>query len=110
MSDCGTIVIYTTFPSAAEAQAFGKLLIEARLAACVNIFPGMTAILEWQGALETVEESAMIIKTRDGLQDLVLEELKKRHSYSLPVFLVLPVQDGSPDFLAWIKEQTTRAA
>ena len=58
------VIVYTTWPTSVEAEAAGRILVERRLAACVNILPGMTSIYRWQGALERGEEAVMIIKTR----------------------------------------------
>ena len=100
------VVIYATFPSAADAERIGGLLVERGLAACVNIFPQMTAIYIWQGARQRESEAAMLIKTRAGLADSVVAETRKLHPYSNPALVVLPIEGGSQDFLAWIAEQT----
>ena len=63
------VLIYSTFPSAAEAERVGGALVDRRLAACVNIFPTMTAIYTWQGKRERGSEAAMFIKTRAALAD-----------------------------------------
>jgi periplasmic divalent cation tolerance protein len=99
------VVIYATFPSAADAERIGGLLVERGLAACVNIFPQMTAIYIWQGARQR-ESEAMLIKTRAGLADSVVAETRKLHPYTNPALVVLPIEGGSQDFLAWIAEQT----
>jgi periplasmic divalent cation tolerance protein len=108
MSDTDAVLFYTTFPSLDEAERCGRALVEARLAACVNIIPGMTAIFEWQGEIQTASETVMIIKSKASLQEQVFELLKSRHSYTTPAFLVLKAHGGSEDFLAWIMHQTTR--
>jgi periplasmic divalent cation tolerance protein len=100
------VVIYATFPSAAEAERVGGALVERGLAACVNIFPQMTAIYIWEGTRQRESEAAMLIKTRAGLADSVVAETRKLHPYSNPALLVLPIEGGSEDFLRWIGEQT----
>ncbi len=100
------ILVYTTLPSVAEAKRVGKALVEQRLAACVNIFPGMTAIYEWQGKLEEGEEAAMLIKTRVALQARVLEATQALHPYETPALLVLELRGGSEAFCAWTTAQT----
>ncbi len=107
--DDDPILIYTTFAAPDEARRVGRALVEARLAACVNIFPGMTAIYEWQGALEEDGECAMLIKTRRGLQAQVLDEAKRLHPYDTPALLVIGIDAGGSDFLAWIVAQTQPA-
>ena len=66
------VLIYTTFGSLEEAKDVGAALVAARLAACVNMFPGMISLYQWDGAGEETNEVAMIIKTRSGLTDQVL--------------------------------------
>lgn len=108
MSEAEAVLIYTTFPSSDEAETCGKALVEARLAACVNIIAGMTAIFEWQGEIQKAGETVMIIKSKASLQEQVFALVKSRHSYTVPAFLVLKTSGGSEDFLAWIMHQTTR--
>jgi periplasmic divalent cation tolerance protein len=100
------ILVYTTLPSKEEAERVGGLLVESRLAACVNIFPAMTAIYDWQGKREKAEEAAMIIKTRTGLQEALLKRARELHPYDTPALLVLNVGGGDTDFFSWIAEQT----
>ena len=104
--DDAPILIYTTFDGPEAARRVGRALVEARLAACVNMFPGMTAIYEWQGTLEEAGECAMLIKTRRGLQARVLAEARRLHPYDTPALLVIGIDDGDSDFLAWITAQT----
>ena len=100
------VLIYTTFPSLEEAKRVGAALVEARLAACVNMFPGMISIFEWESALDEAEGVAMIIKTRAGLVGEVETLTKSMHAYEVPAMLVLPTQGGSADYSAWIVRQT----
>lgn len=102
------VLIYSTFPSAAEAERIGGALVDRGLAACVNILPGMTSIYIWEGKRQRDSEAAMIIKTRSGLADTAIAEARKLHPYSNPAFVVLPIDGGSADFLRWITEQTAK--
>jgi periplasmic divalent cation tolerance protein len=95
-------LIYTTFPSLGEAEKVGQHLVEARLAACVNILPGMVSIYSWQGRTESASEAAMLIKTAKSRTEEVLDALKRLHPYDVPARLVLPVVGGGADFLSWI--------
>jgi periplasmic divalent cation tolerance protein len=100
------VLIYTTFPSVEDAKRVGAVLVEARLAACVNIFPGMISIFEWKEKREEASEAAMIIKTRAALADGVIAEVKRLHPYEVPALLVLPTQGGGSDYCRWIVDQT----
>ena len=104
------VLIYSTFPSAAEAERIGGALVDRGLAACVNIFDGMTSIYIWEGKRERGAEAAMLIKTRNVLASQVMAEVKKLHPYTNPALLVLPVSDGSQDFVRWIADQTAKPA
>jgi periplasmic divalent cation tolerance protein len=101
------VLIYSTFPTADEAERVGGALVDRRLAACVNIIPGMTSIYHWQGARQRDSETVMIIKTRAGLADTVVAETKAMHSYANPALVVLAAAGGSADYLAWIAAETT---
>jgi periplasmic divalent cation tolerance protein len=100
------VLIYSTFPSVAEAERIGGALVDRGLAACVNILPGMTAIYVWEGKRQSDTEAAMIIKTRASLADTAIAEVRSLHPYSNPALVVLPITGGSADFLAWITTQT----
>jgi periplasmic divalent cation tolerance protein len=104
------VLIYATFPSLDDAKRVGDVLVAARLAACVNMFPGMISIFEWKGVREEANEVAMIIKTRASLVELVLKETKRLHPYDLPALLVLPTEGGSAEYCGWIASQTKTPA
>lgn len=101
------VLIYSTFPSPEAAEAVGRELVERRLAACVNILPGMTSIYRWEGAVARDSEAVMIVKTRESLSGKVIEAVKSRHSYTNPALIVLPILGGSTEYLRWLEEETT---
>ena len=100
------VFVYTTYPSIVEAEEAGRALVEQRLAACVNILPGMISHYRWQGALERAEETVMLIKTRASLAEAVRAEVKARHSYQMPAILVLPIESVDQTYLAWVLAET----
>lgn len=100
------VLVYTTFPNAEEAESAGAALVTSRLAGCVNVIPGMTAIYEWEGQLHRDREVVMIVKTREALAAAVMTALKATHSYENPALLVLPIQEGGPDYVGWLLAQT----
>ena len=104
------VLIYTTFESLDDARTVGRSLVEARLAACVNIIPSMTSIYEWQGELQEAGEVVMLIKTRRGCQAQALERAKELHPYDTPALLVIEPVDVDKDFAAWIAGQTIEGA
>ncbi len=102
----GMIVIYTTFPGESDARKIGGELVEEKLAACVNIFPGMVSIYRWQDSIETGNDTAMLVKTRKDLAEQVLEALAARHPYSVPALIVFEPQHVAPSYLEWLCNQT----
>lgn len=102
------VLVYATFPSAAEAERIGGALVDRGLAACVNILPGMTSIYVWEGKRQRDTEAAMIVKTRASLADTAIAEARKLHPYANPAFVVLPIDGGSADFLRWIMDETAQ--
>ncbi len=103
------IVIYVCCVDAEQAQHIGKLAVQARLAACANIIPGMQSIYEWQGKLEEGRETILLLKTQAKHFDACAALVKANHSYELPCIVALPIAHGTPDFLAWIEAQTAGA-
>lgn len=99
-------MIYTTWPSAVEAEAAGRAIVADGLAACVNILPGMIAIFRWQGEIERAQETVMIFKTREDLSSAVAQAVRARHPYETPSVVVVPIVDGDPDYLDWITTET----
>ena len=104
------VFVYTTYPSLVEAERIGKAVLERRLAACVNILPGMISHYWWEGAIERGEEVVMIIKTRASLAEAVRAAVKEMHSYSTPAILVLPIEGGEPAYLEWLMTETSKVA
>ena len=99
---------YITTENKEEAQKVGAALIEARLAACVNILDGMTSMFYWEGKVQSENETVLIAKTRKDLAEKVTEKVKEVHSYDCPCVVFLPVENGNPDFLQWLKEETSK--
>lgn len=104
------VFVYATFPSLDVAQAIGGALVDARLAACVNIFPAMISIYRWEGVRHRDAEVAMLIKTRGARAGEVVEAVRKRHPYSNPAVVIVPLAGGAPAFLEWIGAQTSDGA
>jgi periplasmic divalent cation tolerance protein len=104
------VFIYSTFPDETSARRVAEALVSAKLAACVNISATMTSVYGWQGKLETGPEVAAFIKTRRALVDEAVALARPMHPYSVPCFLILPIEGGNEDYLAWAREQTKEKA
>ena len=100
------VLVYTTWPSIVEAEQAGRAIVERRLAACVNILPGMISHYLWEGKIERAEEAVMIVKTRAALADAVRQAVKELHAYQTPSIMVLPVDSVDADYQAWIVKET----
>ena len=96
------IVILCTCSGAEEAERLARSLVEARLAACVNVIPQVRSYYRWEGALESAEEHLLAIKSSRPLFEALRAHLTGLHSYHLPEILALPVVDGSEDYLGWL--------
>jgi periplasmic divalent cation tolerance protein len=100
------VLVYTTWPSVVEAEQAGRRIVERRLAACVNIVPGMISHYWWQGKIERAEEIVMLIKTRASLAAAVGAAVKELHAYATPCVMVLPVESADAGYHKWIVEET----
>jgi len=100
------VLVLTTVGDNEQAEELARSLVEERLAACVNVHGPMASFYRWKGAVERDAERQLVIKTtRDRLAALEIR-LKALHGYELPEFLVLPVEGGSAEYLAWVKQNT----
>lgn len=101
-------LVYCTFPTLELAKAAAGPIIAQRLAACVNILPGMTAIYELDGHLHETAEVSVIIKTRTALVDPVFKAVVAHHTYANPALLSLEVHSSPANYFAWVIAQTEK--
>lgn len=99
------ILVYVTCSNEVEAKRLARLLVEQRLAACVNCFP-VSSVYLWKGRVEEAEEWAMLCKTTEARFEELKEVVRKEHSYELPCLLKFKVE-GEAQFLKWIEECTS---
>ncbi len=102
----GHIVVFITVSSPEEGEKIGKALVEKRLAACVNIIPGLRSIYRWEGKICDDRELLLIAKTTEELFKELEQEVKSQHSYKVPEIIALQIVNGSEDYLSWIDENT----
>lgn len=103
MSQC---LVYMTAPNDDEARSIARVLVEDRLAACVNIMGGMRSVYRWQGEIHEDGEVVLIAKTRRDLVPALTDKVRAIHSYDCPCVVAMPIDGGNPDFLKWIDAQT----
>jgi periplasmic divalent cation tolerance protein len=99
------IAVHITTKDEAEARKLAGLLLEQKRAACVNIVPGVSTLYRWQGKIESGTESLMIVKTKRSLLHDIIALVKANHSYQVPEVLALPIDGGSPDYIAWLEDE-----
>jgi periplasmic divalent cation tolerance protein len=96
-------IVLTTTSDRKTAEQIAHRLVELRLAACINILPGVQSVYRWQGAVQSDSEVMMLIKTKAPLIEQVQSTITSLHSYEIPEFLVLPISDGSEAYMAWLE-------
>ena len=104
------VLVYTTYPSLVEAEKAGRNVVEQRLAACVNILPGMVSHYWWEGKIERGQEVVMIVKTRASFSDRVRKVLKASHPNKTPAIMIIAAEMVEDTYLRWIMQETDRAA
>ncbi len=105
MSD--PVLALSTMPDEADATELARALVARRLAACVNLLPGARSIYRWQGEPRADDEVLLLIKTTRGRVDALREWLDHHHPYDVPELIVLPIEDGLPSYLEWVRQCTT---
>ena len=100
------LLVLTNLPDRATAEALAAVLIEDRLAACVNILQPCHSVYRWQGAVETTEEVPLLIKTSEAGYAALENAIRVRHPYETPEILAVPVVLALPDYLAWVMTET----
>lgn len=104
MSDFVQVV--TTAEREEDARRIADLLVEKRLAACVQIVGPITSVYRWKGQIESAQEWQCQIKTRQSLLDDLFDAIQAAHPYEVPEILALPILAGSREYLSWLEEQT----
>jgi len=103
-----TKFIYVTTSDMHEAKKIGRLLVEKRLAACVNILSAIESLFWWEDGIQEAGEAAFIAKTTEERVPELIETVKANHSYECPCVVTLSIEAGNPDFLKWIADETAR--
>ncbi len=99
------IVVFSACSSAEEAARIARGLVEKRLAACVNVLPGVRSIYRWKGVVEDESEVLLVIKSSRALFNQLRIELERMHSYEVPEAIAIPIVEGSEPYLAWMDRE-----
>jgi periplasmic divalent cation tolerance protein len=104
----GPILVLCTAPSEEVGAMLARGLVEAKLAACVNIVPGLRSIYEWKGAVSDEPEVQLLVKSRRERFAALEAWIAEHHPYEVPEILALPIEAGSSAYLGWLTAQTSR--
>jgi periplasmic divalent cation tolerance protein len=102
------IVVLVTAATDEEAARIGRGMVEAQLAACANILPGVRSIFWWQGKISDEGETLLLLKSRSDLFEDLAEMVRQLHSYEVPEIIALPIVFGSQPYLSWIRQNTRK--
>lgn len=100
------LLVITNCPDEESANAIALALVEAKLAACVNILPRVQSIYRWQGVVESATEVPLLIKSTAANFPALEGAIKQRHPYELPEIIALPITQGLPAYLNWLAAET----
>jgi len=101
----GPVVVLSALGAPRDAERIARALVDERLAACVNIVPGVVSIYRWKGNVEQEPELMLVIKTLAERVEALKARLVQLHPYELPEVVVIPIGGGHAPYLAWIEEQ-----
>jgi len=100
-------LILSTADSIELAQKLARALVEAGQAACVNIVPGIRSVYRWQGKVNEEGEWLLLIKTTADRFEKVRATIRRLHTYQVPEIIAVPVIMGDPDYVSWLRQQTS---
>lgn len=99
-------MVFCTCPDEASARLLADTLVAERLAACVNLLPGVTSLFQWQGAVDQASEWLTLSKTTLDRYPQLENRIRQLHPYQLAEIIALPIIAGSHDYLSWIASET----
>jgi len=103
-----TLLVLTNCPDEEVANAIALAVVEARLAACVNILPRVQSIYRWQGAIESATEIPLLIKSTAASYPALEQAIRALHPHEVPEIIALPIKRGLPAYLNWVAEETLK--
>ncbi|MBN2370816.1 MAG: divalent-cation tolerance protein CutA [Vicinamibacteria bacterium] len=98
------VVVYCTAGDAEEAHKIARMLVERRLAACVNVVPSVTSHYRWKSEIARSDESWLVVKTREDRFEALRAAVVSAHSYEVPEIIALPIEAGNAPYLSWIDD------
>ncbi len=101
----GVVQVETTVDTEAAAASLAQALVGERLAACVQVLGPVASTYRWRGAIERSTEWLCLAKTTEAASSRVMARIRELHTYQQPEILVLPVSEGEPAYLAWVRAE-----
>ena len=101
------LVVLTNLPDRAAAERIADLVIEKKLAACVNILAPCRSVYRWKGAVQHDEEHPLLVKTTSERYAELERVIRGAHPYELPEIIAVPIERGLPEYLGWVSAETT---
>jgi periplasmic divalent cation tolerance protein len=98
------VSVYALFADAEEAERIGRIVVEERLAACINMLSPVRSIYRWKGAVESADEVAAIFKTSDAAADRLIARIAALHSYDVPCIATWPTGKVHDAYAAWVRD------
>lgn len=100
------LVVLTTLENPEQARTLIRRLLDERLVACGTVVGNVTSIYRWKGAVEETTETQVLLKTRQDCWPELEAAVRRWHPYEVPELLALPVQEGLPAYLDWVRDET----
>ena len=99
-------VTFVTCKDRKQASSIARALVKEKLAACVNVVPGIASIYRWNGKVEEAREVLLVIKSRRALSRKLSDRVRALHSYDVPEVVTIPIAGGNPAYLRWVRQST----
>ena len=100
------LLVLTNLPDTESARSLARVLVESRLAACVNLMPGVQSVYRWKGEIEQASEITLLIKTTQRHYAKLQQAIVSHHPYELPEVIALPISEGHTPYLHWVARET----
>ena len=107
--DVKHILVLSTCPGSISAKKMAQELVTEKLAACVNVIPGVQSFFSWVGKVDTANEHMLVIKTTRDRYPALEKKIKKIHPYELPEIIAVPIETGLAGYLNWITKNTEKS-